>query len=100
MSPTGYCYIAAPGTLHPLVETQPGGTGVAELAEDGLRFARVGNVYYFQFADVSSVEFKDGAIFLQMNSPSGYLVEVQPGDGIDRWTLLLAKHGVRQGEAV
>lgn len=98
LSPTGRYYIASPGALHPLISTMPGGPGRAELAEDGLHFARVGGVHHFGWSDIASIENEGGAILVQMKpSGGGYLVEVQPGEGADRWSFLLAKHGAGKG---
>lgn len=95
LSPTGFFYIVAPGELSPLFATMPGGPGEAELAEDGLHFGLPRSVHHFSWTDIGGVEQTEHWIRLHMQTAQRYIVEVHPGQGMDRWMwLLVEKHGV------
>ena len=78
-----------------------GGPGIAELAEDGLRFVGESGRHHFAWGDMATWEVDGDAMWIKMNveGGGGYRVEVVPDDGgLHRWVFLLPHNGVAQSQ--
>jgi hypothetical protein len=91
-------YLRSPGTLLTVfVETMPHGPGIAELAEDGLRFIG-GSLHHWPWEILKSWSEEIGGTILIRTKPGGggYWMAVDPGAAKHGWAYLLPNHGVEQ----
>jgi hypothetical protein len=90
-------HVRSPGMLLAPFGTVPQGPGIAELAEDGLRF--IGSTLHYWAWDVLKSWSEEHGYMLMINTTpegGGYSVMVQPGNATHRWIYLLPSHGVVQ----